>query len=149
MFADEVLCGADGARLIGRRHGGHVEVERQQAAVGVAEIERTFGRDLGVGQARDGRHAVQQRGRGLDFFELLKLQEGDGLGVAVFGDRKILRGESDDRLAALVLHGHLLHHEARLGTKDGWLLCCRGRGGLLRGDGEGRTKEERKEAAHG
>ena len=28
VFPDEVLGGADGARLIGRRHGGHVEVER-------------------------------------------------------------------------------------------------------------------------
>ncbi len=85
LFADELLRRADGARLVGRRHGGHVEVERQQAAVGVTQIERTLRRQSAV-CARRGMGATRsgQRGRGLDLFELLKLQERDGLRVCRF-----------------------------------------------------------------
>ena len=43
---DELLRRGQRAHLVRGRHGGHVEIQRQQAAVLVSEVPRRFGRDV-------------------------------------------------------------------------------------------------------
>ena len=50
LRAEEFLCGGERAQLVGRAHGGHVEVKRKQAAILVATAFRGFGRDLSAGE---------------------------------------------------------------------------------------------------
>ena len=54
-----------------------------------------------------------------------------------------------DRLAALVLHRHLLHHQPRLGAKDERVLWSGGAAACCAAMREGGAQEERKESAHG
>ena len=51
LGAEELFRGRERAQLVGRPHGGHVEIKSQQAAILVAFVFRRFGRDLGAGEA--------------------------------------------------------------------------------------------------
>ena len=98
------------AVLILWRHGAHIEVERHQAAVAVPDVARRLGRDLGLGNRLDygtlrcRRRCLLRPPRKLrlDFIDLLKLAEADGLWGAVFGDSEIFGRQAFHRIAALI-----------------------------------------------
>ena len=100
--------------MIHHRHGFHVEIQYQQAAVAVAHIAGTFRRDLGLSERRKhlGRRqwGRERRGRGglLDVFEL---EKADGLRFAVFEDAEILLAQTLDSLAVLILDSYDFHHQ--------------------------------------
>ena len=65
---DEFLRGGEGAQLVGHRHRAHVEVDREEAAVAVADVAGLFGRDHGrlnhgVGGGGDGGSRIGGSGR--------------------------------------------------------------------------------------
>ncbi len=51
LRAEEMLGGGERAELVGRPHGGHVEVEGEQAAILIALASCGLGRDLRAGEA--------------------------------------------------------------------------------------------------
>ena len=96
LRVDELQRGVEGPQLIRGLHGGHIEVQSQQAVVAVASVARLFRRDLHL------RGAAAQWGRpdcgdGAGSGELacglqpLKLDKADGLRHAIFGQNEIIR----------------------------------------------------------
>ena len=118
LGAEELLGGFEGADLVAGTHGGHVEVEGEEALVFVLVGGGRFGADLGAGQAfveagvLGGGLRFGQEGGGVG--EGLALDEADGLGGAVFGDGEVFRGEAGDEVALLVLDGDGLDDELGL-----------------------------------
>jgi hypothetical protein len=108
LGADELLRRGERAKLVGRIHGGHVEVERQQAAILVALVVGVYGfrRDLRVRELLVDLDvfvpgfdaAVARRVLG----EVLMLADADGLRDAIFGDGEVFGGESGNGLAVFV-----------------------------------------------
>ncbi len=96
LRAEKLFGGRKRAELVGRTHGGHVEIESEQAAILVAFAVRGFGRDLCAGEAlveldlfgagRCNRQGRCARG------EVLVLAKGDCLRCAVLGDGEVLGG---------------------------------------------------------
>ncbi len=50
LRADELLCGGERAQLVGRAHGSHVEVKREQTAILVAIVLHRFRLNLRAGE---------------------------------------------------------------------------------------------------
>ncbi|MEI9812381.1 MAG: hypothetical protein WDO18_06770 [Acidobacteriota bacterium] len=126
LLADEILRGTDRADLVGRRHGTQVEIQRNEAAIAVLEIEGALRRDLRMRQSRDGRDAIGEYRGGLFLRQLLEIEERDVLRHPIFSDGEVLRGEAFDRLTAFVFDRDLLDHQASVGPENRFFFGGRG-----------------------
>ena len=109
------LRGFERADLIGWRQRSLIEIESQQPVIPVLRAARSFRRDFRGGEAVQ--HIRLQgcgrQGRLHGIGQFLIFEELDGLRLAVFGHREVLRGESFDGLAALIVDGYILDHQLR------------------------------------
>jgi hypothetical protein len=134
------LAGSECTELIGDRHRGHVEVERQEPFVFVAEIAWTSGCDLSLRQLWNGQGSGGERRRRCLGLQLLIFEELDCLRNSVLGDDEVFRGEAFYWVAIFVLHHDGFDYKLRAALEG-----C----GLLRGDGQGEEKECEGSRAHG
>ena len=135
LRAQKLLCGRKGAQLVGRPHGSHIKVEREQAAILITAVFGRFGRELRSGELlvefdlfRAGRCGCYRRLLG---GEILVLAEADRLRSAVLSDGEIFGAESGNEFTLLVFDDNGFDDQLRLG---GERIGSRGSGGRVLAD---------------
>jgi hypothetical protein len=83
LLGYELLCRREGPQLVGRRHGRHIEVRRQEAVVLVPCVSWGFRRNLGVRKFVEQRNPIRfqsnQWRRVSGLLQLLEFEKLDGL----------------------------------------------------------------------
>jgi len=134
LGAQKLLGGADGAQLVRRIHGRHVEVKGDQAAVLVALVSSVAFLAGGFrGEGRTCKLLVDADvfalfglcGQRLGGLQVLVLAEFDSLRNTVFGDRKVLGGKAVNGVALLVFGGYRFDDQLGLNREREFLFGLR------------------------